>query len=72
MLRQRLCGRAGQSPVAHRATHHDYRRTIAKPIEGDPGAIARSNLVHELASLLGRRVTVVWFQHTDIVLKHNQ
>jgi hypothetical protein len=51
---------------------HDYRRTIAKPIEGDLGAVARGNLVHELASFLIRRVTVVWFQHTDIVLKHHR
>ena len=28
--------------------------------------------VHELASFLVRRVTIVWFQHTDIVLKHIQ
>jgi hypothetical protein len=35
MLRQFLGGRAHQSPVAHRSTHHDDRRTIAQPVEGD-------------------------------------
>src|SRR5215217_775195 len=47
MLCELLCGRAGQSPVAHRSAHHDYRQTIAQPIEGDGGAIRRGHLVHE-------------------------
>jgi len=72
MLRQLLCGRTGQCTVAHRAPHHDDMPTIAQPVEGDLGAIPQSNLVHELASFLVRRVTIVWFQHTDIVLRHIQ
>ena len=46
MLRQLLRGRAHQSPVAHRSAHHDERRTIAQPVEGDRGAVFRSHLVH--------------------------
>jgi hypothetical protein len=48
MLRQLLSGRAHQSPVAHRSTHHDDRRTIAQPVEGDVGAVARSYRTYEI------------------------
>src|SRR5919107_4495527 len=51
MLRQLLGGRAHQSPVAHRSTHHDDRRTIAQLVEGDGGAVSRSYLVHGLSFL---------------------
>src|ERR671916_61763 len=51
MLRQLLCGRAHQSPVAHRSAHHDDRRTSTQPVEGDWGAVSRSYLVHGLSFL---------------------
>src|SRR3712207_1698717 len=51
MLRQLLGGRAHQSPVAHRSTHHDDRWTTAQPVEGDGGAVSRSYLVHGLTFL---------------------
>src|SRR5918998_590661 len=47
MLRQLLGGRAHQSPVAHRPAHHDDRRTIAQPVEGDCCAVPRSYRLHE-------------------------
>src|SRR5919107_58043 len=49
MLRQLLGGRAHQSPVAHRSTHQDDRRTIAQPVEGDGGAVGRSDLPERFA-----------------------
>src|SRR3712207_3138568 len=51
MLRQLLGGRVHQSPVAHRSAHHDDRRAIAQPVEGDGGAVSRSYLVHSLTFL---------------------
>src|SRR5215218_6249855 len=41
MLCQLLGGRAGHRPVAELPAHNDDRRTIAQPVEGDGGAVAR-------------------------------
>src|SRR5918997_545529 len=49
MLRQLLGGRAHQSPVAHRPAHQDDRRTLAQPVEGDGGAVGRSDLPERIA-----------------------
>src|ERR671917_501103 len=54
MLRQLLGGRAHQSPVAHRPAHHDDRRTIAQPVEGDGGTVLRTDFLHESSSRVFR------------------
>jgi hypothetical protein len=41
----RMC-RTGHRSVAGRPTHHDDRLTVAQPLEGDSGAVFRTNFLH--------------------------